>query len=80
MDDAAIVRRINELAEEEHRLEQSEAGKGLSEDEKDRVRSIEIALDQCWDLLRRRRARREVGQDPDEVSVRPAEVVEGYQQ
>jgi len=80
MDDAAIVHQINELAEEEHRLEQSKSGKGLSEDEKERVRSIEIALDQCWDLLRRRRARREVGQDPDQATVRPAEVVEGYRQ
>ena len=80
MDDDEIVRQINELAEEEHRLEQSKVGTGLNEDEKDRVRSIEIALDQCWDLLRRRRARREAGADPDEVTVRPAEVVEGYQQ
>lgn len=80
MDDAAIVRQINELAEEEHRLELSKRGKGLSDEELDRVRSIEISLDQCWDLLRRRRARREVGQDPDDVSVRSAEVVEGYQQ
>ena len=80
MDDAAIVQRINKLAEEEHRLELSKSGSGLTDEEKDRIRSIEIALDQCWDLLRRRRARREVGQDPDDVSVRPAEVVEGYQQ
>ena len=80
MDDAAIVHRINELAEEEHRLELSKGGAGLTDEEKDRIRSIEIALDQCWDLLRRRRARREVGQNPDDVSLRPAEVVEGYQQ
>jgi Protein of unknown function (DUF2630) len=80
MDDAAIVRQINELTEEEHRLELSKSGRGLSDEEHDRVRSIEIALDQCWDLLRRRRARREVGQDPDDVSLRSAEVVEGYQQ
>jgi len=80
MDDAAIVRHINELAEEEHRLEQSKSGKGLTDDELVRIHSIETALDQCWDLLRRRRARRDVGQDPDQVSVRPAEVVEGYQQ
>jgi hypothetical protein len=80
MDDAEIVRQINELADEEHRLEQSKVGEGLTEAELDRIRSIEIALDQCWDLLRRRRARRGAGQDPDDVTVRPAEVVEHYQQ
>ena len=80
MDDADIVRQINELADEEHRLEQSKVGEGLTDDEQDRVRSIEIALDQCWDLLRQRRARREAGGDPDDVTVRPAEVVEHYQQ
>jgi hypothetical protein len=80
MDDAEIVRQINDLADEEHRLEQSKVGEGLTDAEQDRVRSIEIALDQCWDLLRRRRARREAGQDPDDVTVRPAEVVEHYQQ
>ena len=57
MDDAEIVRQINELADEEHRLEQSKVGEGLTEAELDRIRSIEIALDQCWDLLRRRRWR-----------------------
>ena len=80
MDDAEIVRQINDLADEEHRLEQSKVGEGLTDAEQDRVRSIEIALDQSWDLLRRRRARREAGQDPDDVTVRPAEVVEHYQQ
>jgi hypothetical protein len=39
-----------------------------------------VALDQCWDLLRQRRARREMGQDPDDARVRPPEVVERYQQ
>lgn len=82
MDDADVIRRINDLAEEEHRLEQA-AGhgpEGLSEDDHDRLRQLEVALDQCWDLLRQRRARRSSGQDPDEAEVRSAGTVEGYQQ
>jgi hypothetical protein len=80
MDDAEIVRRITELADEEHRLERTHAGDGLSEAELDRLRATEVALDQCWDLLRQRRARRDAGQDPNEATVRPGEVVERYQQ
>ncbi len=80
MDDAEIVRRISQLADEEHQLERSHVGNGLSAEELDRLRSIEVALDQCWDLLRQRRARRAAGQDPDEAMVRPEGVVEGYRQ
>jgi hypothetical protein len=80
MDDAQIVSRISELADEEHRLERSHAGDGLAEDELARMRDIEVALDQCWDLLRQRRARRAAGEDPDAAAVRPEGVVEGYQQ
>ena len=80
MDDLEIVARIDELSEEEHRLERSHEGQPLGEEELQRLRSLEIALDQCWDLLRQRRARREAGQDPDQASIRPASVVEGYQQ
>ena len=80
MDDADIVRRISELADEEHQLEQAHAGKALSDDELDRLRAVEVALDQCWDLLRQRRARRSAGQDPDEATVRPEEVIERYKQ
>ena len=80
MDDADIVRRISDLADEEHRLEQDHAGKALSDEELDRLRAMEVALDQCWDLLRQRRARRGAGQDPDEATLRPEEVVERYQQ
>ena len=80
MDDAELVRRINELADEEHRLERSHAAQPLPDDDHARLREIEIALDQCWDLLRQRRARRAIGEDPDEAAVRPADVVENYQQ
>ena len=80
MDDQEIVNRINELAEQEHRLEEAHVGEGLAPDEEERLRTIEVALDQCWDLLRQRRARRNAGQDPDEAAARPAPVVEGYKQ
>ena len=80
MDDAEIVRRIGQLADEERTLEQSHVGKGLSEEELSRLRSLEVALDQCWDLLRQRRARRVAGQDPNEADARPEAVVEGYRQ
>jgi hypothetical protein len=80
MDDAEIARRISELADEEHRLERSHTDEGLDAEELARLRAIEISLDQCWDLLRQRRARRESGQDPDVAAPRSADVVEGYQQ
>ena len=80
MDDQEIVRHINELADEEHRLEQAHVGESLGEEELSRLRAIEVSLDQCWDLLRQRRARRATGQDPDDAQVRPTDVVEGYQQ
>ena len=79
-EDVEIIGRISELAAEEHRLELSHAADGLGEEDKDRLRSIEIALDQCWDLLRQRRARRHAGQDPDTSEARPPSVVEGYEQ
>jgi hypothetical protein len=80
MDDEQIVRRIGELAEEEHTLERSHAGDGLEPDDLERLRAIEVSLDQCWDLLRQRRARRATGKDPDGAEVRPEGVVEGYRQ
>jgi len=80
MDDVDIVRRINELADEEHSLERAHAGTPLSDEELARLRQVERALDQCWDLLRQRRARRAAGQDPDDVHARPESVVERYQQ
>lgn len=80
MDDLEVVRHINELADEEHRLERAHAGTPLRDDELRRMREIEVALDQCWDLLRQRRARRGAGSNPDQAAVRPEGTVEGYQQ
>jgi hypothetical protein len=78
--DEDIVRRIDELAGEERQLESAHTGGGLSENELARLRAIEVHLDQCWDLLRQRRARRAAGQDPSAATIRPESVVEHYQQ
>lgn len=79
MDDAEIVRHIGDLTDEEHKLEAG-APEGLSSAERTRLQTIERSLDQCWDLLRQRRARRDAHLDPDEVTLRSESVVEGYQQ
>jgi hypothetical protein len=81
MDDKEIMAHINELIATEHKLRrQLAAGELTGPEEHERLRSAEEALDQCWDLLRQRRARREFGENPDEASVRPVSEVEGYQQ
>jgi Protein of unknown function (DUF2630) len=80
MDDAEIVSRITSLADDERRLEEAHVGEGLSSEEEQQLRDIEVALDQCWDLLRQRRARRSAGRDPDEAHVRSESVVEHYRQ
>jgi hypothetical protein len=81
MDDKEILTRIDGLIQTERELRtQLAAGQLSSEQERERLRSAEEALDQCWDLLRQRRARREFGENPDDAAVRPATEVEGYQQ
>jgi hypothetical protein len=80
MDDKEIVDRINQLAAEEQQLEEAHVGEGLSENELERKRDLEVTLDQLWDTLRQRRAKRNAGQDPDVASERPASTVEGYLQ
>jgi hypothetical protein len=81
MDDEELVHRISQLVEEEHRLENhAHGGKRLSEDDEVRLRQLEVGLDQCWDLLRQRRARRRAGLDPDEATSRDPAVVERYLQ
>jgi hypothetical protein len=81
MDDKQILGQINELIRTEHELRGKVAQGELSTDsEHEQLRSVEEALDQCWDLLRQRRARKEFGENPDEAAPRPAPEVEGYLQ
>jgi hypothetical protein len=78
MDDQSAINRINELAQEEHELFQKESQGQVTQEERERLRQLQVALDQCWDLLRQRRARRSAGLDPDDASVRDERTVEGY--
>jgi hypothetical protein len=80
MDDQDLLVRIHDLVNEEHHLEQTVTGRGLSSDETARLRDLEVQLDQCWDLLRQRRARRGAGLDPDDATPRDGTIVERYQQ
>jgi len=78
MDDQQIVERINELAHQEHELWESESRGEANETERERLKELQVTLDQCWDLLHQRRARRNAGMDPDEARVRDSREVEGY--
>lgn len=81
MDDKEILSRITALVDEEHHLRDRRlAGELTSEDETARLRDLEDSLDQCWDLLRRRRAARSSGTDPDQVSAQRKDQVERYLQ
>lgn len=72
--------RIEELVSEEHSLWEREASGEATDSDRQRLDSLKVTLDQCWDVLRQRRALREAGLDPDAARVRDAEVVEHYQQ
>ncbi|HXS72302.1 MAG TPA: DUF2630 family protein [Patescibacteria group bacterium] len=81
MADGPIIDRINQLAHEEEQLwQRASDGGGLTTDDQQRLKVVGIELDQCYDLLRQRQARREFGQDPDQAEARPAEIVENYRQ
>jgi hypothetical protein len=81
MDDSTILGRINELVDEEHRLRAAaQRAEGTSDADRDRLRHLEESLDQCWDLLRRRRAARQAGTDPETTGARPVSEVERYLQ
>jgi hypothetical protein len=77
MDDGRILQRIQDLVDEERRLY---ADDRLTDEERERRDRVRLELDQCWDLLRQRRALREFGGDPDAARARPPEVVENYEQ
>jgi hypothetical protein len=78
MDDQAVLNRINELAAEEHQLFEKESKGEVSDEERARLSNLGVTLDQCWDLLRQRRARRSAGMDPDDAQPRSESVVERY--
>jgi hypothetical protein len=75
--DQPVLGHINQLVAEEERLF---GAKDLTDDDRKRLAQIKVELDQCWDLLRQRRALREFGRDPDQARVRPPEIVENYEQ
>jgi Protein of unknown function (DUF2630) len=84
MSDASIAGRIEGLVAEEQDLRRREQADTpdaeARETDRDRLRAVEVELDQCWDLLRQRRALRDAGADPNEAAARDADVVERYQQ
>src|SRR6266446_1451 len=75
--DQPVLGHIDRLVKEEERLYAQSA---LTDDDRDRLVKIKVELDQCWDLLRQRRALREFGRDPDQAKVRPPKIVENYEQ
>jgi uncharacterized protein DUF2630 len=80
MEDATIHSSIEELVGEEHDLWEREAAGTATDEDRQRLETVKVSLDQCWDLLRQRRALREAGNDPDAAHVRASDVVEGYEQ
>ncbi len=77
MDETDILHRIHALVDEEHKLRDSAEH---TDDTRARMNKLEADLDQCWDLLRQRRAKRQYGEDPDEAEPRPESQVETYLQ
>ena len=81
MADTDIFEYVNTLSSEEERLyEQAGDGSGLSDGERERLQTIKVELDRCYDLLHQRQGRRDAGQDPSGATLRTARTVEGYEQ
>jgi hypothetical protein len=80
MDDQQIRGTIEQLVAEEHELWEREAAGTADDDDRRKLQQLEVSLDQCWDLLRRRRALREAGLDENVARPRDPEVVESYEQ
>ena len=80
MADTQVLAQIQALIDEEHELRQQEAQGSAGAEQRAKMQALEEHLDQLWDLLRQRRARREFGQNPDGAQIRPVETVEHYQQ
>ncbi len=77
MDEKDLLSRIHALVDEEHTLRENGEH---TEDQRARIRELEVQLDQCWDLLRQRRAKSQYGENPDEAEPRPERQVESYLQ
>jgi hypothetical protein len=80
VNDKTILHHVDELIAEEKQLRATHLGHGLTGTDRERLRKIEVELDQAWDLLRQRRAKAEFGEDPDAAAERPVNEVEGYLQ
>ena len=80
MDDSQVHGTIEQLVAEEHELWQRESAGNASDADRRRLQQVKVSLDQCWDLLRQRRALREANKDPELADVRRPEIVEGYEQ
>ena len=78
--DQPVLAHIQELVNEEHRLFEKGEREKIEETDRQKLAQVQVELDRCWDLLRQRRALREVGQDPNLAQVRSAQVVENYEQ
>jgi hypothetical protein len=79
MEDQGIIVRINDLAAREHELFEKEGRGEATAADRDQLKQLQVTLDQCWDLLHQRRARRAAGMDPDDAKVRDPQTVEGYE-
>jgi hypothetical protein len=80
VEDPQIHGAIDRMVAEEHELWARETAGTATDADRQKLESLRVSLDQCWDLLRQRRARRESGQNPDAAELRPPEVVERYEQ
>ena len=80
MDDQQIIQHIQTLVDEEHELLGLEEKGKIQDEQRERIKQLEVQLDQYWDLLRQRRARRHAGLNPDEAQPRDPDVVEHYRQ
>ena len=80
MDDPQIHDSIEQLVSEEHELWERESTGNATDEDRRRLKAVQASLDQCWDLLRQRRALRNAGLDPESAEARPADIVERYWQ
>ena len=78
MEDANVMQHIDKLAREEHELFEKGTNGTATPKDQERLQQLQAMLDQCWDLLRQRRAKREFGQNPDEAQPRDAKTIKGY--